>query len=330
MDVPITIGVILALGMSVVETALHQEHAYFDSAVMLLFFLLAGRYLDHEARRRTRAVAGNVAALRGEMAHRLGPDGVPVRVPVQALAAGDHILVASGERMGADGVVASGVSAVDEALVTGETLPRPVGPGAQVYAGSLNGAGALTVTVTAGGEGTLIDDVQRLLDGATSARNFYVRLADRVSRLYAPMVHLTALLAAIGWLMIGAGLHQSVMIAVAVLIITCPCALALAVPAVQVVATDEFHSPPLSRPRLKLIGCSCAHHSAWRRAGSFHSRSSSLSSVNRLRAASIALVPVCATMACTGMPVTSKVSHITPSCARSRPSPGSVMMAASA
>lgn len=240
MDVPITIGVILALGMSVVETALHQEHAYFDSAVMLLFFLLAGRYLDHEARRRTRAVAGNVAALRGEMAHRLGPDGVPVRVPVQALAAGDHILVAAGERMGADGVVASGVSAVDEALVTGETLPRPVSPGAQVYAGSLNGAGALTVKVTAGGEGTLIDDVQRLLDGATSARNFYVRLADRVSRLYAPMVHLTALLAAIGWLMIGAGLHQAVMIAVAVLIITCPCALALAVPVVQVVATGRL------------------------------------------------------------------------------------------
>ncbi|MDE1569692.1 heavy metal translocating P-type ATPase [Aquabacter sp. P-9] len=240
MDVPITIGVILALGMSVVETALHQEHAYFDSAVMLLFFLLAGRYLDHEARRRTRAVAGNVAALRGEMAHRLGPDGVPVRVPVQALAAGDHILVASGERIGADGVVAAGVSAVDEALVTGETLPRPVGPGAPVYAGSLNGAGALTVTVTAGGEGTLIDDVQRLLDGATSARNFYVRLADRVSRLYAPMVHLTALLAAIGWLLLGARLHHSVMIAVAVLIITCPCALALAVPVVQVVATGRL------------------------------------------------------------------------------------------
>ncbi|MEP9367733.1 heavy metal translocating P-type ATPase [Xanthobacter sp. VNH20] len=240
MDVPISLGVILALGMSVLETALHKEHAYFDSAVMLLFFLLAGRYLDHEARRRTRAVAGNIAALRGEMAHRLGADGVPVLVPVQALAAGDLILVAAGERVGADGEVVSGASAVDEALITGETLPRLVGPGATLYAGSLNGSGALTVRVTAGGEGTLIDDVQRLLDGALSARGAYVRLADRVARLYAPMVHLTALVSAIGWLALGASVHDAVMIAVAVLIITCPCALALAVPVVQVVATGRL------------------------------------------------------------------------------------------
>jgi len=240
MDVPITIGVLLALGMSVVETALSQDHAYFDSAIMLLFFLLAGRYLDHEGRRHTRALAGNVAALRGEMAHRLGADGVPVRVPVQALQADDHILVAAGERIGADGVVMAGASSVDEALITGETLPRTIGTGASVYAGSLNGTGSLTVRVTAGGEGTLIDDVQRLLDGALAQRSFYVRLADRVSRLYAPVVHLTALTAAIGWMLAGAGLHQSVMIAVAVLIITCPCALALAVPAVQVVATGRL------------------------------------------------------------------------------------------
>ncbi|OYX74304.1 MAG: nitrogen fixation protein FixI [Rhizobiales bacterium 32-66-11] len=240
MDVPISLGVILALGMSVVETALHKEHAYFDSAVMLLFFLLAGRYLDHEARRRTRAVAGNIAALRGEMAHRLGPDGVPVLVPVQALAPGDMILVAAGERVGADGEVVSGASAVDEALITGETLPRLVGPGARVYAGSLNGSGVLTLRVTAGGEGTLIDDVQRLLDGALSARGAYVRLADRVARLYAPVVHLTALAAAIFWLVLGASVHDAVMIAVAVLIITCPCALALAVPVVQVVATGRL------------------------------------------------------------------------------------------
>ncbi|MFG1359819.1 heavy metal translocating P-type ATPase [Xanthobacter pseudotagetidis] len=240
MDVPISIGVILALGMSVVETALSQEHAYFDSAIMLLFFLLAGRYLDHEARRRTRAVAGNVAALRGEMAQRLDADGSPVRVPVQALKPGDLILVAAGERVGADGTVVSGTSAVDEALVTGETLPRALKAGDQVYAGSLNGAGAVTVRVTAGGENTLVDDVQRLLDGALAAKNRYVRLADRVSRLYAPVVHLTALLSAIGWLAFGAGLHQAVMIAVAVLIITCPCALALAVPAVQVTATGRL------------------------------------------------------------------------------------------
>ncbi|MCP5978393.1 Cu+ exporting ATPase, partial [Klebsiella pneumoniae] len=89
-------------------------------------------------------------------------------------------------------------------------------------------------------ENTLVDDVQRLLDGALAEKGAYVRLADRVARLYAPMVHLTALVAAIGWLLAGADLHHAVMIAVAVLIITCPCALALAVPAVQVTATGRL------------------------------------------------------------------------------------------
>lgn len=240
MDVPITIGVTLALGMSVLETALSREHAYFDSAVMLLFFLLAGRYFDHEARRRTRAVAGNIAALRGEMAHRIGADGVPVLVPVQALQPGDTILVAPGERVAADAVVTAGLSSVDESLVTGETLPRSLKAGDAVYAGSLNGEGALHLTVTAGGENTLVDDVQRLLDGALAQKGAYVRLADRVARLYAPMVHLTALAACLGWLAAGVGLHEAVMIAVAVLIITCPCALALAVPTVQVTATGRL------------------------------------------------------------------------------------------
>ncbi|MEP9375130.1 heavy metal translocating P-type ATPase [Aquabacter sp. CN5-332] len=240
MDVPISLGVLLALGMSVVETALSQEHAYFDSALMLLFFLLAGRYLDHAARQRTRAVAANVAALRGEMAHRLDEAAVPVQVPVQALVCGDVILVPPGERIGADGVVVNGASSVSEGLATGETLPRAVTAGSAVHAGSLNGEGALTLRVTAGGEETLVDEVQRLLDTALSSRSAYVRLADRVARAYAPVVHLTALAAAAGWLLAGASFHDAVMIAVAVLIITCPCALALAVPAVQVVATGAL------------------------------------------------------------------------------------------
>ncbi len=240
MDVPISLGVILALGMSLVETALHREHAYFDSALMLLFFLLAGRYLDHAARQRTRSVAANVSALRGEMAFRLAPDGQPVLVPVQALAAGDVLLVPPGERIGADGTIEDGQSSISEALVTGETLPRLVATGDLVHAGSLNGDGALRVRVTAGGDRTLVDEVQRLLDAAMTARGAYVRLADRVARAYAPVVHVTALAAASFWIAMGLGLHDSIMIAVAVLIITCPCALALAVPAVQVVATGAL------------------------------------------------------------------------------------------
>ena len=126
MNVPISLGVILALGMSIVETANHAEHAYFESALMLLFFLLVGRALDHAMRRKTRAVAGNLAALRADTAHRFAGDEL-VTVPVAALGAGDRLLVKPGERVPADGIVQSGTSEIDDSLITGETEERRVG-----------------------------------------------------------------------------------------------------------------------------------------------------------------------------------------------------------
>jgi Cu2+-exporting ATPase len=237
MDVPISLGVLLALGMSVVETMSHAEHAYFDSAVMLLFFLLCGRYVDHAMRRKTRAVAGNLAALKAEVAHRFADGGELIMVPAEALAAGDRLLVRPGERVPADGTVISGNSEIDESLVTGETARRKVGAGATIYAGSISFSGALTMRVSAAGAGTLIDEVERLLAKAVTARSRYLRLADRAARLYAPVVHAAAALTAVGWLLAGASLHDSIIAAIAVLIITCPCALALAIPAVQVVAS---------------------------------------------------------------------------------------------
>src|SRR3954464_1831953 len=124
MDVPISIGVTLALGMSLAETIAHAEHAYFDSALMLLFFLLCGRTLDHAMRRKTRAVAGNLAALRAEVAHRLDENNEIVSVPSAALKPGARVLVRPGERVPADGVILSGSTQLDESLVTGETARR--------------------------------------------------------------------------------------------------------------------------------------------------------------------------------------------------------------
>lgn len=240
MDVPITLGVLLALGVSVFETLNHAEHAYFDSAVMLLFFLLGGRYLDHAMRRRTRAEAGNLAALKAVSANRFEADGRLVTVPAAAVRPGDEVMLRAGERAPVDGVVLSGTASVDESLVTGETLPRQMGIGGMVHAGSLIHDGVLRLRTIAAGEDTFLDEIERLLDKASTARGRYIRLADRAARLYAPMVHATALLSLIGWLIAGASLHQAVLIAVAVLIITCPCALALAVPAVQVVAAGTL------------------------------------------------------------------------------------------
>lgn len=240
MDVPISLGVTLALGLSVVETIHHAEHAYFDSAMMLLFFLLCGRTLDDAMRRKTRTVAGNLAALKAEVAHRFEANGELVMVPAAAVKPGDRLLVRAGERIAADGIVVSGASEVDESLVTGETAHRAVAAGALVHAGSLNHGMAFSIRVTAAGADTLLADVERLLEKATAAKSRYLRLADRAARLYSPVVHAAAALTAIGWLLAGASTHQAIVTAIAVLIITCPCALALAIPAVQVVASGTM------------------------------------------------------------------------------------------
>ena len=240
MDVPISLGILLALGMSLYETVNSAEHAYFDSAVMLLFFLLLGRVLDQVMRKKTRSVADQLMALKGETAVVLDPAGEARQVPVRAVRVGDLVLVRPGERIAVDGVIETGHSAVDASLVTGETVQAEAGPGTRVYAGTLNVGATLHVRVTAAHEGTLLDEVNRLVAQAADARSRYLRLADRAARIYSPIVHLAAFSTCIGWLLIGASLHDSIITAIAVLIITCPCALALAVPATQVVASGAL------------------------------------------------------------------------------------------
>ncbi len=240
MDVPISLAVLLALFASVLQTMRSAEHAYFDSAVMLLFFLLVGRTLDQVMRRRTRNAAETLLALKGEAADRVDADGTVRTVPLSALGPGDRVHVAQGMRFPADGAIDAGEVLVDQSLVTGETDPVRLTEGDPVYAGALAVEGAATATVTAAGSGTLLDEINRLMERALENRSRYLRLADRAAKAYAPAVHILAALAFVGWLAIGAPWHQALMIAVAVLIITCPCALGLAVPAAQVVASGAL------------------------------------------------------------------------------------------
>ena len=240
MDVPISIGITLALATSIFETATHAEHAYFDAAIMLIAFLLAGRYLDQNMRRKTRAFAGNLAALKAETATKFVNDEEIVTVPVAAIQPGDIVLLRPGERSAVDGNVVSGRSEIDQSLITGETLPKTVTAGSPVYAGTLVRTGVLRVRVSAASEATLLSEISRLLENALQSRSRYLRLAERASRLYAPVVHAAAFLTMIGWLIAGANLHDAVITAIAVLIITCPCALGLAIPAVQTVASGSL------------------------------------------------------------------------------------------
>ncbi|MBA2919968.1 cadmium-translocating P-type ATPase [Sphingomonas sp. MAH-20] len=240
MDVPISIGVLLVTALSLFETLTSGAHAYFDGAVMLLFFLLVGRVLDSVMRDRAR---DGVAALLKQTAPgalTLKPDGTTEWRAADTLAPGMRMIVAAGERLAADGVVEAGASSLDLALLTGESAPQPVGEGAKVHAGTLNLDAPLTVRITAAGPDTAIADIARLMEQAGQARSRYVRIADRAARLYAPAVHTLALLSFFGWMLAGAGWHHSLLIAAAVLIITCPCALGLAVPAAQIVAAGTL------------------------------------------------------------------------------------------
>ena len=240
MDVPISIGVILTSALSLFETIVHGPHAYFDGAVMLLFFLLGGRTLDSMMRDRAREGVASLLKHTAPGALVLGKDGRTSWVDAKDLARGMTMILATGERLAADGIIIKGESRFDLSLMTGESAPVLLGVDEMVHAGTLNVDAPLDVRITAVGADTAIADIARMMEEAGQSKSRYVRIADRAARLYAPAVHMLAALSFAGWMLAGAGWHESLLIAVAVLIITCPCALGLAVPAAQIVAAGAL------------------------------------------------------------------------------------------
>ncbi|MCW3783383.1 heavy metal translocating P-type ATPase [Defluviimonas salinarum] len=239
MDVPISLALILASSISLYETFAGGHHAYFDAAVSLCFFLLAGRYLDYRSRAAARSAAEELTALEVPRATRVR-DGAETVVPIAELAVGDLVRVRPGGRMPVDGVVTEGTSEIDRSLLTGETLPVWAGEGSAVSAGEVNLTGPLTLRVTAAGRDTSLHRMADLVAVAESARTRYTSLADRMARAYSPVVHLMALASFSTWLYLTGDLRLAVNVAAAVLIITCPCALALAVPAVVTSASGKL------------------------------------------------------------------------------------------
>ncbi len=240
MDVPISLAVLLAAGVSLWRTYEGGALIYFDAALMLLFFLLIGRVLDRRLRNRARSVVQNLMALRANSAMVIQPNGLLKAMAAGELTPGLRVRVAAGERLAADGRVVLGTSSLDESLITGESLPRPVDRDADVYAGTMNLDAPIEVEVTAAEDGSLLAEIAGLLDAAEQRRGRGVRLADRAAAIYAPAVHGLAALTFAGWMALGGGWEAALMNALAVLIITCPCALGLAVPAVQAVAVGRL------------------------------------------------------------------------------------------
>lgn len=240
MDVPISIGVLTAFALSLYETATHGPHAYFDAAVTLLFFLLIGRTLDHLMRERARTAVRGLARLAARGATIIGIDGERAYRPIADIRPGMRLLIAAGERAPVNAHVLSGASEADLSLLTGESAPVTIGPGDDLFAGALNLSGPLVVEATASVNDSFLADMMRMMEAAEAGRSLYRRIADRAARLYAPVVHLTALATLISWWSLGGDFHHAVTVAVAVLIITCPCALGLAVPMVHVAAARRL------------------------------------------------------------------------------------------
>jgi Cu2+-exporting ATPase len=240
MDVPISLAILISLGLSFYQTVAGGGVTYFDAAVMLPFLLLIGRLLDSQLRRRARGAALDLAAMQAVDAHRLDADDHLVAVAASRLRPGDRILLAAGERSPTDGVLESATVA-DLSFVSGESDPVLLSAGSALHAGAVIIGQSVVLTVSARVENSLVAEIGRLIEAGQQNKSRYVRLADRAASLYVPLVHGLALTVFIVWyLVLHAGFAQSLTYGVALLIVTCPCALGLAVPAVQVVATGKL------------------------------------------------------------------------------------------
>ncbi len=238
MDVPISLAVLLATFMSLYETIIGGAETYFDASVMLLFFLLIGRYLDHMMRARARSAVTGLLTLNATGATIINDEGEKQYIPVGELKTGMRVAVMAGERVPVDGEIIAGTSDVDRSIVTGESLPETLAPGSKVQAGIMNLTGPIELIVTATGKDTFLGEVIQLMEAAEEGKARYMRIADRAAQIYAPAVHLVAAVTFLGWLWWSGGdWHAAIFTAISVLIITCPCALGLAVPAVQIVAS---------------------------------------------------------------------------------------------
>lgn len=239
MDVPISLAILLASGISLYETLYGGRHSYFDAAVTLTFFLLIGRYLDHRSRKAAASAAAQLSALEAPRVMRLR-DGVRQMVDFGDLAIGDLVQVLPGGRIPVDGTITEGQSEIDRSLLTGESRPITARSGTSVTAGEVNITGPLTIRAATVGSDTTLRKMVTMVDEAEAVRNKYTAAADRAAAIYAPVVHLLALVAFIGWMLYSGDLRLSLNIAVAVLIITCPCAMGLAVPAVSTTAAGRL------------------------------------------------------------------------------------------
>ena len=237
MDVPVAAAMLLALTASIVITWLDAGEPYFDSVVMFIFFLLLGRYAVMVARQSAGQLHSALARSLPDQARRL-TDGRPETISLVELAEGDRLLIAAGDTIPADGLILSGSAMVDEALLSGESIPRRRTASDRVLAGSLVREGQITVGVEKLGQATALSGMVRLLAQARTYRPRLARLADRVAGYFVAFVLTGASVAGLVWWQIDPGSVLPVVLAV--LVVSCPCALALGTPVALAAAARGF------------------------------------------------------------------------------------------
>ncbi len=221
MDVPISVAVILTTLLSIFQVFTHGHHAYLDSSIMLLFFLLIGRYLDAQARGKARGAAHDLLQMMTGSATIIDKNGKTEIIPLSDVKEDMVLLVASGEKIAADGEVIEGNSELDTSIITGETIPQKITIGSKIFAGTINISSPLKVLVTKAGQRSLLSEIITLMENAEQGQAKYVSIADRISRWYTPIVHILAALTFIfWWLFMGIAWQSSLLIAATVLIIT--------------------------------------------------------------------------------------------------------------
>lgn len=241
MDVPISLAIILSLFMSLYEVFLGTGEAYFDAGVMLLFFLLIGRYLDQKMREKARNSVFALSKIAAKGANRIMPDGQLSYIPIDQVKPGMTLRVFPGDRTPVDGILLEGQTDLDRSLINGESETYFPKTGEEIEAGVLNLTGAMSLKASKSADKSFLAEVSKMLEAAENSRMTYVSIADRMAKIYAPVVHILALLAFIIWfLIIGESWNLSLNIAISVLIITCPCALGLAVPVTNVIAANQL------------------------------------------------------------------------------------------
>jgi cation-transporting ATPase V len=238
MDTLIAVGTLAAYGYSVAQLLTGGMELYFETAILLIAFLTLGRYLEARARGRAGQAIRALLELGAKQA-RVLRDDAEVMVPVEQVAVGDLLRIRPGEKVPVDGQVLEGASAVDESMLTGESVPVDKAPGDPVAGATVNTSGVLTMRATAVGADTALAQIVRLVEQAQAGKGQLQRLADRISAVFVPVVMAAAVLTFTGWALLGGDPARGLTAAVAVLIIACPCALGLATPTAIMVGTGR-------------------------------------------------------------------------------------------